>query len=65
MEAKTYQVKFRLTGETDEYNGILVYNENEPEESIIICSCCGGVYHLYDVDNYEKYSIWVDFSAEI
>ena len=65
MRAKAYQVKFRPKGETDEYNGILIYNENEPEESIIICSCCGGVYPLDRVDSYERYSIWVDFSAEI
>ena len=65
MEAEAYQVKFRPTGETDEYNGILVYNENEPEESIIICSCCGGVFPLDGIDNYKKYPTWVDFSAEI
>lgn len=65
MEVEAYQVKFRPTGETDEHNGILVYNENEPEESMIICSCCGGVYPLDKVDNYKKYPTWVDFSAEI
>ena len=51
--------------ETDEYKGILIYNENEPEEIMIICSCCGGVYPLDEVDSYEKYPTWVDFSAEI
>lgn len=65
MEVEVCQVKFRPTYETDESNGILVYNENEPEESIIICSCCGGVYPLYKVDYYKKYPTWVDFSAEI
>lgn len=65
MKTEAYQVKFRPKGETDEYNGILIYNENEPEESIIICSCCGGVYLLDRVDSYERYPTWVDFSAEI
>lgn len=65
MAVEVCQVKFRPTYETAESNGILVYNENEPEESIIICSCCGGVYPLYKVDNHKKYPTWVDFSAEI
>lgn len=65
MKAIAYQVKFKTKDETDEYNGILVYNKNEPEESIIICSCCGGVFPLDIVDSYEKYPIWVDFPAEI
>lgn len=63
MEA--YQVKFKPKDETDEYNGILIYNENEPEEIMIICSCCGGIFPLDRVDSYEKYPTWVDFSAEI
>ena len=63
MEA--YQVKFKPKDETDEYKGILIYNENEPEEIMIICSCCGGAYPLDEVDSYEKYPTWVDFSAEI
>jgi hypothetical protein len=65
MEAIAYQVKFKPKDEKDEYNGILVYNENEPEESIIICSCCGGIFPLNIVESYEKYPTWVDFSAEI
>lgn len=65
MRAEAYQVKFKQTGETDEHNGILVYNKNKPEESMIICSCCGGVFPLDGIDNYEKYPTWVDFSAEI
>lgn len=65
MRVEAYQVKFKQTGETVKHNGILVYNENKPEESIIICSCCGGVYPLYKVDYYEKYPTWVDFSTEI
>ena len=65
MKAVAWQVKFKPKDETDEYNGILVYNENEPEDSIIICSCCGGIFLLDTVESYEKYPTWVDFSAEI
>lgn len=65
MKAMAYQVKFKQKNERDEHNGILVYNENEPEESIIICSCCGGIFSLNTIENYEKYPTWVDFSAEI
>lgn len=63
--AETYQVKFKPIDEKDEYNGILVYNENEPKESMFICSCCGGIFPLDEVDSYKKYPTWVDFSAEI
>lgn len=65
MEAIAYQVKFKPKDEKDEYNGILVYKENEPEESIIICSCCGRIFPLDTIESYEKYPTWVDFSAEI
>lgn len=65
MKAVVWQVKFKPKDEIDEYNGILVYNENEPEESIIICSCCGEVFPLDRINSYEKYPTWVDFSAEI
>lgn len=65
MEIEVCQVKFRPTYETDESKGILVYNENKPEESIIICSCCGGVFPLDGIDYYKKYPTWVDFSSKI
>lgn len=65
MEIEVCQVKFRPTYETDESKGILVYNENKPEESIIICSCCDGVYPLDGIDYYKKYPTWVDFSSKI
>ena len=65
MKAIAYQVKFKPKDEIDEHNGILVYNKNEPKESMIICSCCGGIFPLDTIESYEKYPTWVDFSAEI
>lgn len=65
MKVIAYQVKFKPMDENNEHNGILVYNEDYSEDSIIICSCCGGTFPLDIVESYEKYPTWVDFSAEI
>lgn len=65
MEAIAYQVKFKPKGEDDEYNGILIYNETNPEKSMIVCACCGGVASMDEIESYEKYPTWVDFSEEI
>lgn len=62
---KAYQVKFKPKDEKDKYNGILIYNEIKPEENIIVCACCGGVFPMDLIESCERYPTWVDFSEEI
>ena len=32
--------------------------EIKKNESMFICSCCGGIFPLDEVDSYKKYPTW-------
>lgn len=52
------QVKFRPIGEEEFFGGIMV------DGNYIICGCCGGVFEMDDVAEWEKLE-WVAISDEI
>lgn len=64
---RAYQVKFKTIyeSEDEEFNGILVYNKAKPEDSFVICACCGGIFPMDEIEKCERYPTWVNFSEEI
>ena len=62
----TKQVCFRAEGEDAYFGGVLVSKGKVPTDGdFIICGCCGGIYHMDEVEEMEPYENWVNISDEI
>ena len=62
----TKQVCFRAEGEDAYFGGVLVSKGKVPTDGdFIICGCCGGIYHIDEVEEMEPYENWVNISDEI
>lgn len=58
MKAMAYQVKFKQKMKEMSTTEFLSTIKMNHKESMIICSCCGGIFSLNTIENYEKYPTW-------
>lgn len=58
----TKQVRFKTTDGPRQFGGVYV---RDGSREYVICGCCGGVFQMDEIKEFEELDDWVNFSKFI